>query len=707
MPFKSEISIWLPCWLTHIPTSTPSVMPASTKSSRRQTASQKKKTHKVISTKRQTCNSNRSGGRQGEKKTPVEPKRSTTSARAKSKSDRSLRGSGRGLSGSAAGQSPARSSGTINHGLNVTGSSRLRRATNPPDHCSELQDPLRRRKSLRGSQVSAAPCQPSKSFRGRNSRGSARVRPASQQPNTRRRLVSGSISDSIPDNQNPVPPEDSIAVSLKTQPQVSASGTDKGSGVIQAQEGSPLKADSPPCSDTLGECDSTTTQDKSSQDLQLVVAQAATAPVCDERSSSPSSLKKTVVPVSLCSPDNNKDLESNLESLALRRYSEENQILKDLESGVRPLATSGKQDTTFRWKDGSTVDSMGNPIDEEVSVANVRTENLNYDGGESSEAERQSEAMDMTDATVEALDGHDVRHKGENDVLDGPSAPGSLPPDPPQPAQKKGAPPVSVLPVSNTATSNPTKAPCASEHLDIDVLSQGQTDMQSTVTGAKPQSVELSAVRSTPVIVCGGAFKPKFHRELEARVCTPADTLTKDCESSRWPSEDLSQTREAAPPFSSLSSLAPQRAAECEPSLSKTAGNAATDSRPKISTPSLDSSSTFSCGSESTRSSFSFDTESETGYGEPTAGGSESAGPATWTALRQQKKERKKRSRCGRCEPCLRKINCGQCSCCLKRSTGHQICKLRKCVELKRRRPSSPPAVSATLVGVSEYFSAI
>lgn len=154
MPFKSEISIWLPCWLTHIPTSTPSAMPSSTKSTRRQTAAQKKKTHKVISTKRQTCNSNRSGGRQGEKKTPAEPKRSTSKAGARSKSGRSPRGGGRGLSGPAAGQGPARSSGTINHGLNVTGSSRLRRASNPPDHCSELQDPLRRRKSLRGAQVS-------------------------------------------------------------------------------------------------------------------------------------------------------------------------------------------------------------------------------------------------------------------------------------------------------------------------------------------------------------------------------------------------------------------------------------------------------------------------------------------------------------------------------------------------------------------------
>lgn len=734
MPFKSEISIWLPCWLTHISTSTPSAMPSSTKSTRRQTAAQKKKTHKVFSTKRQACNSSRSGRQQGEKKTPAEPKRSTAKAGARSKCGRSPRGGGRGLSGPAAGQGPARSSGTINHGLNVTGSSRLRRASNPPDHCSELQDPLRRRKSLRGAQVSAVPCQPSKPCRGRNGKGSARVGATSQQPNTRRRLAGGTSSDSIPGSENPVPPRDTLAVSLKTEPEVSASAKDKGSGVINAQEGSPLKADSPPCSNTLEECaqhgcDSTTTQDKNARDLQCV---AATPPLCDERLSTPSPLTRAAPPVSLCSHNDNKDIESNLESAALRRHSKENQNSKPLKSGVRPFATNGKQDATCDGKlqDGSmSRDLTENPKHKGIRVATVGREKLNHDGGESSEVEGQIEAMEVTDATVEGLDGRDVGHKEGNHISEGPtcsgpSAPVPPPPDPPhctsgQPAQRKNEPPASELPVSNTATSNPTKAPCASERLDIDVLRQGKTDMQSTVQGAKPQSAELSAVagaaaRSTPVIVCGGTFKPKIRREFEVKVCTPAETLTKDCESSQWPLDDLSRGREAAPSFSSSLSLAPQHAAECEPSLGSgsssgsggvsnaSTANTAADSRPKISTPSLDGSSTFSCGSESTRSSFSFDTESEAGYGEP-AGGSESAGPASWTALRQQKKERKKRSRCGRCEPCLRKINCGQCSCCLKRSTGHQICKLRKCVELKRRRPSSPLAVSAAQVGVQPF----
>ncbi|CAH1246636.1 TET3 [Branchiostoma lanceolatum] len=46
---------------------------------------------------------------------------------------------------------------------------------------------------------------------------------------------------------------------------------------------------------------------------------------------------------------------------------------------------------------------------------------------------------------------------------------------------------------------------------------------------------------------------------------------------------------------------------------------------------------------------------------------------------------RKKRKRCGSCEPCTRKENCGECSSCKNRKTGHQICKLRKCTELKKK----------------------
>ncbi|XP_068616797.1 methylcytosine dioxygenase TET3 [Brachionichthys hirsutus] len=52
-------------------------------------------------------------------------------------------------------------------------------------------------------------------------------------------------------------------------------------------------------------------------------------------------------------------------------------------------------------------------------------------------------------------------------------------------------------------------------------------------------------------------------------------------------------------------------------------------------------------------------------------------------ALELQKKRRKK---CGACTPCLRKENCGACPNCLNRKTGKQICKLRKCDQLKKRQ---------------------
>ncbi|XP_005995163.1 CXXC-type zinc finger protein 5 isoform X1 [Latimeria chalumnae] len=54
---------------------------------------------------------------------------------------------------------------------------------------------------------------------------------------------------------------------------------------------------------------------------------------------------------------------------------------------------------------------------------------------------------------------------------------------------------------------------------------------------------------------------------------------------------------------------------------------------------------------------------------------------------------KKKRKRCGMCPPCRRRINCEQCSSCRNRKTGHQICKFRKCEELKKK-PSAGLEVS-------------
>ncbi|EPY87373.1 hypothetical protein CB1_000252029, partial [Camelus ferus] len=52
--------------------------------------------------------------------------------------------------------------------------------------------------------------------------------------------------------------------------------------------------------------------------------------------------------------------------------------------------------------------------------------------------------------------------------------------------------------------------------------------------------------------------------------------------------------------------------------------------------------------------------------------------------LRGSGDARKKRKRCGTCEPCRRLENCGACTSCTNRRT-HQICKLRKCEVLKKK----------------------
>uniref|UniRef100_A0A493TH72 CXXC-type zinc finger protein 5 n=1 Tax=Anas platyrhynchos platyrhynchos TaxID=8840 RepID=A0A493TH72_ANAPP len=59
---------------------------------------------------------------------------------------------------------------------------------------------------------------------------------------------------------------------------------------------------------------------------------------------------------------------------------------------------------------------------------------------------------------------------------------------------------------------------------------------------------------------------------------------------------------------------------------------------------------------------------------------------------------KKKRKRCGMCPPCRRRINCEQCSSCRNRKTGHQICKFRKCEELKKK-----PSAALEVTGPSAF----
>lgn len=736
-------------------------MPATTKPTRRQTLAQRKNSQKVISSKRQTCNSNKPRGRATERfqKTPTAPKRSTARAQAQARQSPG----GRRVCGPV-GQGPGRSPGRVNHALNVTGSTRLRRLSNPPDHCGKVEDPLGRRKSLRGALVSTTPCQlPKPSRGGRNSRGGARRGPASG--NLRNQSASTSINESTPDEKNEklgtCDAETILPVSLKTDFEVLPNIKDQGLEVSNAKEGSPLKADSPPCNDILEDCmqcscDITVTEQEKKtvnhngeNDLRCVTR----ALVCDDVDGQ----------LELCS-DRSEDGPSELTTLKscgsaqVQGSSERNNTSSVIGNKLDHLISDHKQDDVFTLheEEGNMLDLKENGTGEQVIADTEKKEEINHARRESLEAEATAERIDKTEEEVEEIIERVHNCEGEkgeneekkNDVFINPAdthpstsagQPADEPPSNDAPtAQSESL--IKVLPVSNTATSNPTKAPTTSESRELGVVSQGKTDMQPIIQGAKPQFPRCSAVsetallpqtdlmtQSTPVIICSDSLKPWSLRDTiqeeaqrlqilespsqkERQACTPAETQTKDSESNREPSECHNQKETSLLPVS----LVPQSntdalTAEHDPNLSENSIVVAVpeqDLVPKISTPSVDSSSTFSCSSESTRSSFSFDTESEAGYGEPSPSvlpgswGTEGVCLPSWTTLKSQKKERKKRSRCGTCEPCLRKISCGQCSCCLNRRTGHQICKLRKCVELKRRRVSSPLTLSAAQVSL-------
>lgn len=722
-------------------------MPATTKPARRQTPAQRKNGQKVISTKRQTCNSNKPRGRAAERprKAPAEAKRSTT--RAQAQSSRSPRGRGAG----------ARSPGRVTHAPHVTGSARLRRSSNLPDHCGNLQDPLGRRKSQRGTQVLVTPCQPPEPRRGGKSiRGSAGRRAAPQHGNARNQPSSTSINDSAlseeneklddDDDNEEIPP-----VCLKTD--IKTPVNDQAVGVNDAKEGSPLRADSPPRNDTLEDCVQSSSDGPTTQQDRKTVSHNGEGdpkcvigdPVCGDNE------------LKLCSdrsedrPSESSELTSTGSSGAQSSH-EGNDTSSVL--GNKLLASDGKQDDvcTVQQEEANILDLKENRMDE--SVITERKEELNHEKGDGLDAvtttERRNETVEEMEEISERLGDSESEDRcekeKENEVSINPadsqtSTPACQTPDPPH--CNKGLTALSesaarVLLVSNTATSNPTKAPSTSESLELEVLSQGKTDIQPTIHGAKPQFPGSSALvpettlmvrtvvvkRNMPVIIRRDSLTPTSLRDsnqgepqqlqrLEIRspqgerhTCTPAEMQTKDSESSR---EQLEQNTQKAASLLSLSlvSHSSTGAPAAEPNLREDGVQVAApeqDLVPKVSTPSLDSSSTFSCSSESTRSSFSFDTESEAGYGEPSPSvlpgswGPDGAGSLFWTAPKPQKRERKKRSRCGTCEPCLRKTSCGQCSCCLNRRTGHQICKLRKCVELKRRRPSSPFTHSAVQV---------
>lgn len=75
--------------------------------------------------------------------------------------------------------------------------------------------------------------------------------------------------------------------------------------------------------------------------------------------------------------------------------------------------------------------------------------------------------------------------------------------------------------------------------------------------------------------------------------------------------------------------------------------------------------------------------------------------PLDAAALDPQKRRRKK---CGACAPCLLKENCGNCANCMNRKTGKQICKLRKCEQLKRRRNEWEVSIIIIIISLPFYL---
>lgn len=377
------------------------------------------------------------------------------------------------------------------------------------------------------------------------------------------------------------------------------------------------------------------------------------------------------------------------------------------------LDSSGMQDEggAVQQEEGEELAMKASRTDEKALVVTERdVQSLEA----KTEVERQDETMRVKEEVAVKLGSSESEDIWEKDTQT--NTPTCQIPDPTHwnPLTAQSESPVRVF--SNAATSYPTKALSNSDLCELEVVNQAKTDFQPTVHGAKPQLAGSSTnsdaalkvqtvivTRSTPVIICRDSLQPRSLgksdlREtpvagLEKQACTPGETkdegeIYKEAQKEKsFPSFMLLTEANTKPPTG-----------KHEPNFVVDGTQAAMpedDPVPKISTSSVDSSSTLSCCSESTRSSFSFDTESETGCGDtsfstlPGSWGTEGTGSLACLTLTSERKERKKRSRCGACEPCLRKINCGQCSCCLNRRTGHQICKLRKCVELKRRRSSS------------------
>ncbi|KAF6731485.1 CXXC-type zinc finger protein 5 [Oryzias melastigma] len=664
-------------------------MPATTKSKRRKTPVRRKTRQIGTSTRGQICNSTKQGGRvtQKSKKKPADSKKLTKKAQTLGRTLR-RRGSDDVCPNQDLRKSKAK---------NVTVNTRLRRSSSLPE--TKLQAPSGQRRSLRDTHVSVTPSLKQK--RGRKASSERGATP--QHQNTKRQTSSTSINESTLDEEKENQTNEELS-SLSAEADIPSGIEDPSPGAGDAKESRASKVPSPEGSDMLDdslqlECDRHVTQ----QDQKTVITDGDGD--LKHVSGHPASVERDEP--TLCS-GGRKDCPSGTSELTSSSGVQDGNGKGNLsfagnESDL--LANDDKPDGAFSLQEeqDNMLGTKGKRIDESLPFRQ-ENEEINHERGGSLQEETQKETVEEMEGTVERLGNFEGEDKGgeimENRVSSGPTDSRQSPPSSNNQLAAQSESPAPALLFSNRTTSNPTKVLCTSED-----LSQQKTDIIPVADGAKllvpgPSAVPDTALkvqtvivqRNMPVIVHRDSLKPlnsfggsyQFQSSVIPQPRGEREAETKDLD---FKQHGYSCQKEAfLPPF-------PQP----EPADTFEAGMPEQDLVPKISAP-LDSSSTFSCSSESTRSSFSFDTESESGYGDPipsTLRGQEEAGLLLLSSSKLKRRERKKRNRCGTCEPCLRKINCGQCSCCLNRRTSHQICKLRKCVELKRRKPSSSPSCSA------------
>ncbi|XP_062319303.1 methylcytosine dioxygenase TET3 isoform X1 [Osmerus eperlanus] len=714
-------------------------MPPTPKPPKRQTP-QRKKDHKVVATtgKRQTSNSNKPSGRASERlqKTTEEPQRSI--ARTQLNPARSPRG--RGVSGPSRG-----SASSVNYALGVTGSVRLRRQCNTPDHLGVFEDPLGRRKSPRGTGISFVTHYPPKPNRGcRTTRGRAGREAGAQRAKTRQepgddhRVDAGKVD----------PKEELISLSAGNPGTLSS----KLSSLHPADQ-ERTEVNAPVNINTLQV--SVTHNGDTASDERLVANHVSQAEV--ENSSDGFELKdpESELEVVCQNPRNNSSELSDKPSVDHEKISND-QGANDHNLGDdhSDSASDVKQESVVLPGDGCLFNLGHDPREmkeqvnheEELGEEKVEEERLKSERrGErviksigKKSGQQEDEGREEKQEKAEKSEAEEKQ--GEREMVTNPknSYSSTSMSEPPDQSLSRNVRmiefSVKALPVFDPATSNPTKAlPTAESHdhnksiqphqgatfCDAVSLSAFHEDSQTSLKLVLHGIPNASSTIESTQPLCLNPDNPAqpqnqndespFPQE-NGQPLRPVEEETKDNRASPQTSNP-SNPKNQKESFSS-SGLYPNTqvfSAASEPNTDIYTTVLVTDQGtvPKILTFPVESRLSFSCSSESTQSSLSFDTESEPGFGDPGppswgAGGQEEALPLHWPARKPQRKERKKRSRCGTCEPCLRKMNCGQCSCCLNRVTGHQICKLRKCMELRKRRTSSLLSPSSTQVSCKD-----